>query len=99
MTVWRWKPEEHMPLETQSFPSPCYSLLANITDLATFVVAGFLGLPTELKTCLGASPNASPSAAERLERHEEYLHSLVQLGYLPAALRWLAQLRVLPRPL
>lgn len=76
-------------METQSFPSPCCSLLANIIDLAMFVVAGYLGLPTELKTCLGASPNASPSTAERLERHEEFLHSLVQLKYLPPGWRGL----------
>ena len=86
-------------METQSFLSPCCSLLANIIDLATFVVAGYLGLPTELKTCLGASPNASPSTAECLERREEFLRSLVQLRYLPTALRWLAWLWVLPRPL
>lgn len=86
-------------METQSFPSPCCSLLANIIDLASSVVAGYLGLPTELQTCLGASPNASPSPAERLERCEEFLRSLLQLRYLPTALRRLARLRALPTPL
>lgn len=66
-------------MKTQSFPSPCRSVLANIIDLATFVVAGYLGLLTELKTCLGAWPNTSPSRAERLERHEEFICNLVQL--------------------
>ena len=86
-------------METQSFPSPCRSLLAHVIDLAAFVVAGYLGLPAELKTCLGASPSASPSTAGCLERREEFLHSLEQLRYLLTALRWLAWLRVLPKPL